>query len=96
MARYFVEHHHLAEACPSSNKEMAEGLAGHVTNENAAKYGVRVLSDCVLPGEHTLLMVLEAESPDKVAAFTTPFISVGSVTIKPAITCAVVAARAED
>ncbi|GEM_PF-733479 len=96
MARYLVEHKHRDDTCPAGNRERAQGLAGHITAASAATFGVRVLSDCVLPGEETLLMVVEADHPHQVAAFSAPFMGVGSVIIKPATTCDVVAAQAKD
>jgi hypothetical protein len=96
MSLFFIQHQHRDDTCPASNADMARGLAGHISPENAAKFGVKVHADCVLPGEHTLYLVVEAEDPEKVATFITPFLNVGSVSIKPAITCEVVAARASD
>ncbi|MCX6020669.1 MAG: sulfite oxidase [Chloroflexi bacterium] len=96
MSRFLVEHRHRNETCPSGNAEMVQQLAGHLHPENAARFGVQVLSDCVIEGEHTLIMVLEAESPDKITTFVTPFLMVGSVNIRPVITCDIVAARAQD
>lgn len=96
MSLFMVEHRHTAENCPSSNAEMATALAGHVSPANATKFGVKVLSDCVLPGEHTLYLVVEADSPDQVANFATPFMNIGPTTIRPVITCEIVASQARD
>jgi hypothetical protein len=96
MPLFLMQHEHRDETCPASNAQMAQGLAGHIAPENAGRFGVRVLSDCVLPGEHKLLMVMEAERPDQVASFATPFMQAGSVKIQPVINCEVVAERASD
>ena len=91
MPLYFVEHRHTAETCPTKNPDMVRALAGHVTNENAAKFGVKIMADFVREVDHTVILVLEADSADKVAAFATPFVGVGPVTIKQGETCEQVA-----
>ena len=96
MALYLVEHHHSAESCPAQNVEMANALAGHIAPENAAKFGVRVVSDAVVEGEHTLFLVVDSDSQDKVEAYVAPFKQAGPTTIKPAITCDIVAGRAKE
>ncbi len=96
MGLYLVEHHHSAESCPAQNVEMATALAGHVTPDNAAKFGLSVVSDCVVEGEHTLFLLVDSDSQDKVEAFAAPFKQAGPTTIKPAITCDIVAGRAKE
>ena len=96
MPLYFVEHKHRDDTCPTQNKEMMAGLGVHVTQATADKYGVRIHSDVVHPGEHTLNLVLEADSPDKVASYMVPFMQVGSVMIKPVTTCEEVVRASRD
>lgn len=91
MAVYLVQHTHTAETCPTKNPEMVRQLANHVTFANAAKHGVTLLADFVNEPEHTVILVLEAGSPEKVATFALPFLSVGSLTIKAGSTCEQVA-----
>ena len=91
MPLFLVEHTHPAETCPTKNPDMVRALAGHVTNENAAKFGVKIMADFVREVDHTVILVLEADSADKVAAFATPFVGVGPVTIKQGETCEQVA-----
>ncbi|HUU14261.1 MAG TPA: hypothetical protein VM182_11215 [Terriglobia bacterium] len=47
MPQYLVQHTHTAETCPTKNPEMVRQLASHVTQANAAKYGVKILADWV-------------------------------------------------
>jgi uncharacterized protein with GYD domain len=96
MPLYFVEHKHRDDTCPTQNEEMMAGLGQHVTQATADKYGVRIHSDVVHPGEHTLNLVLEADSPDKVASYMVPFMQVGSVMIKPVTTCEEVVRASRD
>ena len=96
MSQFLVEHHHTAAGCPVSNAEMMKALVSHVSPANAAQFGVKVLSDSVIPDEHTVYFVVEADTPDKVATFAAPFMNVGPTTIRPVITCDIVAARGKD
>lgn len=87
MPRFLVDHRHDAEQCPAGNKEMAQGLSDHMEPENAAKHDVALLAESVIPGEHHLIAIVEAENEGKVAAFFAPFDQVGTVTITQAKTC---------
>lgn len=87
MGLYLIQHTHTAETCPSKNPEMVRQLASHVTVANAAKHGVTLLADFVNEQEHTVVLVLEASSPDKAVNFALPFLRVGSLTIKAGLTC---------
>ena len=92
MALFLVQHQHSPESCPAGNREMVQQLAAHVSPENAGNFGIKVLADSVLQGEHALLLVLEAESQETIERFVQPFRGVGSVTVKPNLTCGQVAA----
>ncbi len=87
MALYLVNHQHREEVCPTGNVEMMMALGQHVTPENASKFGVKIHADVVIPGTHHLVMVLEADSPDKVTNFMLPFLQVGSVSLQEVKTC---------
>ncbi len=88
MGLYLVEHKHTAETCPAKNPDMVRALAGHMTDANAAKFGVKILADWVNEPEHTVILVLEAASPENAAKFALPFLNVGSITIRAGSTCA--------
>ena len=91
MALYLVEHTHTPDTCPTKNLDMVRALAGHVTDENAAKFGVKIVADFVREVDHNVMLVLEADSADKVATFAVPFLGAGPITIKQGETCAQVA-----
>ena len=57
MSLYFVRHQHSAETCPAKNPEMGQMLLQHLTKQNARKFGVDLLGDAVLDGQHTLVLI---------------------------------------
>ncbi|MBI4498710.1 MAG: hypothetical protein HY689_12525 [Chloroflexi bacterium] len=87
MPLYLVEHKHTAQTCPTNNPEMVRALAGHVNQATADTYGVKILADWVDEPQHTVILVLEAASPDKAANFALPFLTIGSITIRAGATC---------
>ncbi|HZP25773.1 MAG TPA: DUF3303 family protein [Dehalococcoidia bacterium] len=87
MPLYVFEHQHTAETCPTNNEELMKQLAQHTTNETAATYGIRIDGEAVVTGEHRLIMILEADNLDRVNSYAQPFSMVGSVSVKPALTC---------
>ncbi len=91
MPMFMVEHTHPAETCPAKNPEMVRQLSSHVTQENADKFGVKILADFVREVDHTMVLVLEADSPDKVTNFALPFLHAGPITVKEGETCGQVA-----
>ena len=94
MPLYFVEHKHTIETCPTQQPQMMAMLGKHVSQPNAATYGIRILADVVHPGEHRMNMVLEADSQAPVEKFMEPFSMVGSVEVKQVSTCEQVVATA--
>ncbi len=93
MALYFVRHQHAAERCPAKNPEMGQMLLQHLTKSNARKYGIDLIGDAVLDGQHTLVVIAEAEDKQYLVDFMQPFAQAGSVEIVPASTCEAVVAR---
>lgn len=93
MALFLVQHTHTAETCPTKNPEMVRQLAGHVTPANAAQYGVKILADWVNEPEHTVILVLEADSTENASKFVLPFLNVGSIKITAGVTCEETARR---
>lgn len=94
MALYFIEHRHTAETCPTKQPEMLQMLGKHVSQENADKFGIKIQSDVVIPGEHRMHMVLVAPSQEPVDKFMQPFSMVGTVDVKQVSTCDEVVATA--
>jgi len=93
MSLYFVRHQHDAETCPAKNPEMGQMLVQHVSKSNARKFGVDLIGDAVLDGQHTFVLILEAEDQAYIEQFMQPFAMAGSVEITPASTCETVVER---
>lgn len=93
MSLYFVRHQHPAETCPAKNPEMGRMLVQHVSKANARKFGVDLLGDAVLDGQHTFVLIAEAEDKSYIEQFMQPFAMAGSVEIQPASTCEAVVER---
>lgn len=93
MALYFVRHQHSAETCPAKDPQMGQMLLDHLTKANARKFGVDLLGDAVLDGQHTLVLIAESEDPEYLQNFMQPFAMAGSVEIVQASTCEAVVAR---
>ena len=87
MSLYLVEHKHTAETCPTKNRDMMLMLGQHVTQETADKFGIKIQTDVVHPGEHRMMLVLEADSRQPVDEYLQPFTMVGTVDVKEVTTC---------
>ena len=93
MSLYFVRHQHDPETCPAKDPEMGQMLVQHVSKSNARKFGVDLLSDAVLDGQHTFVLILEAEDREYIENFMQPFAMAGTVEINAASTCETVVER---
>jgi ribosomal protein L7Ae-like RNA K-turn-binding protein len=93
MSLYFVRHQHSAENCPAKDPQMGQMLLQHLTKQNARKFGVDLLGDAVLDGQHTLVLIAESEDKEYLNNFMQPFAMAGSVEILPASTCEAVVER---
>ena len=87
MPLYLVEHRHTAETCPTKNREMMLMLGKHVTQPTADQFGIKIHSDVVHPGEHRMMLVLEAPEQSNVDEYVKPFVMVGTVDVKEVSTC---------
>jgi len=94
MSLYFVRHQHDAAACPAQDPAAGNKLLEHISPSNARKYDVHVKSDAVLDGQHTFVLILEADQQAKIDKFMEPFKQAGSVDIYPASLCETVVERA--
>ena len=94
MNLYYVRHQHTAETCPAKDPAMGQMLLEHIDPKNARKYGLEIQGDAVLDGQHTFILILEAEGKEQVENFMTPFRSAGPVEIIPASRCETVVERA--
>ncbi len=87
MALFLMEHQHSAETCPTKSPEMMSMLGKHVMQMTADQFGIKIHADVVHPGEHRLLMVLEADSQAPVDEYVKPFGMVGTVAVKLMKSC---------
>jgi hypothetical protein len=94
MPLFVVRHQHEADSCPAKDPEMGRMLLGHVSEENAAQYGISIQGEAVIEGRHTMYMILDAEDGGQVEKFMAPFAQAGSVEVLPARHCATVVERA--
>jgi|CXWL01.1.fsa_nt_gi uncharacterized protein with GYD domain len=95
MPLYFFEHTHTAETCPTQKPDLMRMLGAHVTPDNAGKMGIKIHSDIAHPGEHRMMMVLEADSRQPIDEFALPFEMVGTAQVKEVTTCEAVVASGE-
>jgi len=93
MSLYFVRHQHSPDTCPAKDPAMGQMLLEHLTKANARKYGIDLLGDAVLDGQHTLVLIAEAEDPQYLRDYMQPFAQAGTVDIAAASTCEAVVAR---
>ncbi len=93
MSLYFVRHQHSPETCPAKDPQMGQMLLQHLTKANARKFGVDLIGDAVLDGQHTLVLIAEVEDKEYLQNFMQPFAQAGSVEIHLASTCEAVVAR---
>ncbi len=94
MSLYFVHHQHDAATCPAKDPAAGNLLLEHISPINALKYGVQLKSDAVLDGQHTFVLILEADQKANIDKFMEPFKQAGSVQIHPASLCETVVERA--
>lgn len=93
MALYVVQHRHPADRCPARDKQMAPMLLKHLSPANAEQFGIKIQSEAVIDGEHTLYLIVESAERDNVNRFMQPFAQAGSVEIFPASRCEAVVER---
>ena len=91
---YFVRHTHPAESCPAKDPFMGSQLLAHLSPSNAAKYGVRIHGEAVLNGQHTLVLIVEADDLENLKRFMAPFHQAGQVEYIEASHCEEVVERA--
>ena len=94
MSLFVVRHQHPAEQCPAGHPQMGPMLLQHVSQDKAAKSGIKVNGEAVVHGSHTFYLILEAADAAKVEEFMTPFAQAGTVEMWPANSCEQVVARA--
>lgn len=93
MSLFLVRHQHSAGSCPAKDPQMGQMLLRHLTKPNARRFGVDLIGDAVLDGQHTLVLIAEAEDAQYLRDFMQPFAHAGTVEIVAASTCEAVVAR---
>lgn len=93
MTLYFVRHQHSPETCPAKDAHVGQMLLEHLSRSNARKFGVDLLAEAVLDGQHSMVLIAESEDPQYVRDFMQPFAQAGSVEITVASTCEAVVER---
>ena len=94
MSLYFVRHQHAPETCPAKDPVSGNMLLTHISPQNARQFGVSVQADAVLDGQHTFVLILEADTQAQIEDFMQPFMQAGPVEIWPASLCETVVERA--
>lgn len=94
MSLFFVKHQHSAETCPAKDPMMGSMLLSHISPGNARIYGVELQGDAVLDGQHTFVLIVDAQERELVEKFMQPFSQAGPVEISPASKCETVVERA--
>jgi hypothetical protein len=93
MSLYFIRHQHEADTCPARDPEMGDMLLQHISPMNARKFGIKVHSDAVLDGEHTFILIVDADDTKQIDNFMQPFKQAGPVEVWPASHCETVVER---
>ena len=65
----------------------------HISEANTANFGIKVRGDAVLDWQHIFYLILEADNPDKIQEFMTPFAQMGSAEVWPTNSCEMVVER---
>src|SRR5207244_10610598 len=87
MPLFIVRHEHDAERCPATDPYMGATLLNYLSRPTVRAHGIEIHGEAVVQGEHTLYMIVEAASDDRVRAFMRPFAEAGTVDVYPASTC---------
>ena len=93
MALFVALHQHQADQCPAADPQMGPMLLQHLSPANASGQGVTIQAEAVANDEHTLYIIADADSRDRVEGFMAPFAQVGSVKVLPASSCEAVIGR---
>ena len=93
MALFIARHQHAAERCPAADPGMGPMLLTHLSSESASGQGVTIKAEAVVNDAHTLYLIVDADSKERVEHFMTPFAQVGTVELLPASSCEAVIGR---
>jgi hypothetical protein len=93
MALFVAIHQHAADRCPAADPQMGSMLLDHLSPEHAAAQGITIDAEAVVNNAHTLYLIVESDSQDRVESFLAPFAQAGTVEVHPASTCEAVVGR---
>jgi len=93
MALFVARHQHQADRCPAADPQMGPMLLQHLSPGSASDHGVTIQAEAVVNDAHTLYLIVEADSQDRVDGFLAPFAQAGSVEVLPASSCEAVIGR---
>jgi Protein of unknown function (DUF3303) len=93
MALFVARHQHEAETCPAKDPAMGKMLLDHLGAESSRTHGVTIHGEAVLDGQHTLILIAEADDQTRLEQFLQPFAMAGSVDVWPASHCAAIVER---
>lgn len=79
---FHVTHKHTAQTCPADDKEKVKNTWGKVL-KSADEVGVKLISAYVDAPAHTVFLVLDADSPEKLEKFFFPVLKIGHGDIRP-------------
>jgi hypothetical protein len=93
MSLFVVRHQHAAENCPAKDPQMGQMLLQHLSGPNAAKAGISINGEAVVNDEHTLYLIVDADTQKSVQEFMSAFAMAGSVDVYAASSCSDVVGR---
>ena len=93
MALFVALHQHQADRCPAADPQTGSMLLRHLSSENASGQGVTIQAEAVVNDAHTLYLIVEADSRDRVEGFMAPSAQAGTVEVLPASSCEAVIGR---
>jgi hypothetical protein len=93
MALFVAIHQHPADQCPAADPQMGSMLLEHLSPRTASAHGVTIDAEAVVNNAHTLYLIAESDSRERVEAFLAPFAQAGPVEVLPASTCEAVVGR---
>ena len=92
MPLFVIRHQHDPERCPAMDPNAGVALLNCLSRPYVRQQGVDIKGEAVVPGEHTLYMIVEADDEALVHEFMQPFAQAGTVEVFPASTWAGVVA----
>jgi DMSO/TMAO reductase YedYZ molybdopterin-dependent catalytic subunit len=87
MGLFIVRHEHTPERCPAQDPDMGAMLLNYLSRPNLRHHGVEIQGEAVVQGEHTLYMIVSADTEDRVHRFVEPFAQAGTVDVYAASSC---------